>query len=52
MMGSIEETNVNNKEVQQVVDLVLKFYNDKNDDLYASREVQVANGRCEHTTGA
>jgi hypothetical protein len=39
MIGGIEESSVNNNGVQQVVYFIFKFYNDKNDDLYASPAV-------------
>jgi hypothetical protein len=45
MMGGIEEANVNDEEVQQVIDFVLQFYNDANDDLYASRAVRVMSAK-------
>ncbi|XP_073931349.1 cystatin 10-like [Castor canadensis] len=45
MTGAIQEADINDKDVQQVVDFVLKFYNDENDDLYASRAVQVMSAK-------
>jgi hypothetical protein len=44
-VSRIEETNVNDKGVQQAMDFVLKFYNDKSDDLYASQVVRVIHAK-------
>jgi hypothetical protein len=33
---SIEEVDLSDKEVQKVLDFILKIYNDKNDDLYGN----------------
>jgi hypothetical protein len=38
-MGNIAETKVNDKEVQQAVDFILKFCSDKDNDLYSCQAV-------------
>uniref|UniRef100_A0A8C0WNJ5 Cystatin domain-containing protein n=1 Tax=Castor canadensis TaxID=51338 RepID=A0A8C0WNJ5_CASCN len=45
------EANVNDEEVQQVIDFVLQFYNDANDDLYASRAVRVMSAKQQVVAG-
>uniref|UniRef100_A0A8C0ZSA4 Cystatin domain-containing protein n=1 Tax=Castor canadensis TaxID=51338 RepID=A0A8C0ZSA4_CASCN len=50
-VSRIEETNVNDKGVQQAMDFVLKFYNDKSDDLYASQVVRVIHAKRQIVAG-